>query len=616
MATRRRKDRRWRMEEHARNIHVIRINLPRVGDSQRVLLQSDVHWDNPKCDLDLFAKHMDEAREHDAPIIDNGDFFCAMQGKYDKRSNKNDLRPEHQRADYLDALVSTAADALGPYRDLLTVRGDGNHETAIKKNHETCLNERLVERIKAKGDTPIAKGGYSGFVVFQVQVEGTVRYAFKLHYLHGHGGGGPVTRGVIQSNRHAVYLADADIVWTGHCFSDDTEILTPSGWKQHGQLVPGDVVATVNKDTLGMEFQPCSAVHRYDDYTELHAIKANGVDLLVTSKHGLSFLRRRDGRYAECSAEDFTQEREVSLMCGARDASDGVTVTDDELRLIAWIVADGYISGRTVAFHLKKARKIERLTSLMARLGVPLKRSDTSAGTVKLRIPAEHAGQMLATLFDCGVGDKVLPSWMYRCNGHQADVVLEEYEHTDGMTWRSKNGTPSGGCVLYSNDKRNIDILQSLAAKANRRTTVAKSGSMYRMNVAKGGTVFLAEGRSTVVPYQGTVWCVTVPNGTLVVRRNGKVTVTQNTHDTWCLPVRRVKLNQQNDAIIHTSQYHLSTPGYKEEWHDGYGGWHVERGGPPKPVGAAWLTFTNNRNRHNKSKANQGVCDFDITEAK
>jgi len=207
--------RRWRVKEQARNIHAITIDMARVGDTQSVLLQSDVHWDNPHCDQPLFLRHLDEARERDAPVIDNGDFFCAMQGKWDKRANKNDLRPEHQRADYLDALVGTAADALKPYRDLLTVRGDGNHETAILKRHETSLTERLVERLKMHGDTPIAKGGYSGFIVFVVNVSNR-RYPFKLHYLHGHGGGGAVTRGVIQSNRHAVYLADADIIWTGH----------------------------------------------------------------------------------------------------------------------------------------------------------------------------------------------------------------------------------------------------------------------------------------------------------------------------------------------------------------------------------------------------------------
>ena len=37
-----------------------------------------------------------------------------------------------------------------------------------------------------------------------------------LRYSHGYGGGGPVTRDVIQSARQAVYLGGADIVVSGH----------------------------------------------------------------------------------------------------------------------------------------------------------------------------------------------------------------------------------------------------------------------------------------------------------------------------------------------------------------------------------------------------------------
>ena len=33
----------------------------------------------------------------------------------------------------------------------------------------------------------------------------------------------------------------------------------------------------------------------------------------------------------------------------------------------------------------------------------------------------------------------------------------------------------------------------------------------------------------------------------------------------------------------------MSIPTYKEEYIDGYGGWHVERGAAPKPIGAVWL---------------------------
>lgn len=205
----------WTVTELSRNIHRFDVKFSRVGDEQRILLMSDVHWDNPHCRRDKLIEHLKQANEYDAPILDAGDFFCAMGGKWDKRSSKSDLRPEHQTATYLDSLIDTATDFWKPYRHLLTVRGQGNHETSILKRHETNLTDRLVERLKSSGASSVCLGGYSGYVVFNVALAGRYR-PIKLHYHHGHGGGGPVTRGVIQSNRHAVYLTDADIVWTGH----------------------------------------------------------------------------------------------------------------------------------------------------------------------------------------------------------------------------------------------------------------------------------------------------------------------------------------------------------------------------------------------------------------
>src|SRR5690606_18550357 len=127
----------------------------------------------------------------------------------------SDIRPEHAHGNYLDALVSTADEYLAPYSDLLTLRGYGNHETAIRKHHETDLVERLTERLRARG-SPARTGGFSGFVRFFITYNRTCRTSITYWYHHGHDGGGPVTRGVIQSNRHAVFLADADIVHTGH----------------------------------------------------------------------------------------------------------------------------------------------------------------------------------------------------------------------------------------------------------------------------------------------------------------------------------------------------------------------------------------------------------------
>ena len=77
---------------------------------QRFLLLSDLHWDNPLCDRALLKKHLEQAKAAEAPILVFGDLFCAMQGKYDPRSSKASLRPEHQVPNYLDALVDTAVD--------------------------------------------------------------------------------------------------------------------------------------------------------------------------------------------------------------------------------------------------------------------------------------------------------------------------------------------------------------------------------------------------------------------------------------------------------------------------------------------------------------------------
>jgi hypothetical protein len=204
----------WTFRESSRNVHVLEINLPTTFSEQWILLQTDCHWDNPKCDREKMKEHLDLAMERNAPVIDAGDFFCAMQGKYDKRSSKKDLRPEHATGDYLDALVRTADNWLAPYSSILTVRGVGNHESAIQKNHETDLTERLCERLRSRGGI-CRRGGYSGFVRISLKTLGR-NSVVKLWYFHGAGGGGPVTRGVIGTNRQAVYVADADLVFTGH----------------------------------------------------------------------------------------------------------------------------------------------------------------------------------------------------------------------------------------------------------------------------------------------------------------------------------------------------------------------------------------------------------------
>jgi hypothetical protein len=208
------------VEHTGRNVVTIRYPAVAKGFEAWVLLRSDVHHDNPHSDRRMEKRHLELAKERNAWVIDNGDLFCAMQGKYDKRASKDTVRPEHQRSDYLDALVGTAAEFYRPYANHFAVLGRGNHETAIRGRHETDLTDRLAERLRAYG-SPVVASGYGGWVVFRFMSNGWQK-TIRLHHFHGSGGGGPVTRGVITTNRMAVYTPDAEIVLTGHTHDEWT----------------------------------------------------------------------------------------------------------------------------------------------------------------------------------------------------------------------------------------------------------------------------------------------------------------------------------------------------------------------------------------------------------
>ncbi len=198
------------------NVTIIDVEYDGVLN-QDFLASADRHWDNPDSKWKMQRKHLKEARTRGAGILDFGDFFCAMQGKFDKRSSKDHVRRIHQKDEYLDSLVDTASDWFLEDADMFIMISRGNHETSIKKRHETDLIARLVNSLNQRRGTEIHAGGYSGFVqfVFTNLQNGKVK-RINLWYIHGYGGGGPVTKGTIQTNRRAVYSPDAAIIVTGH----------------------------------------------------------------------------------------------------------------------------------------------------------------------------------------------------------------------------------------------------------------------------------------------------------------------------------------------------------------------------------------------------------------
>jgi len=184
---------------------------------QRYYLLSDLHWDNPKCDRALLKRHLDKALKDNAHVLINGDFFCLMQGKGDPRRSKDDIRPEHNKGNYLDAVVNDALEWFAPYFGIIKFISYGNHETTIIKHQETDILQRFVTLANYKG-ADIKLGGYGGWLrikMIRSESYGT-NISVVIKYLHGYGGGGIVTKGVIQDQRMDARTEGADVIWMGH----------------------------------------------------------------------------------------------------------------------------------------------------------------------------------------------------------------------------------------------------------------------------------------------------------------------------------------------------------------------------------------------------------------
>jgi hypothetical protein len=199
------------LTKHTRNIHDITCQ-----SGQEFLLISDLHWDNPHCDRGLLKNHLDEAVKRNAAIILNGDTYCCMGGKYDRRADKSLIRPEHNTDRYFDAIVDTSVEWFAPYAKNILLIGYGNHETAIIKHGETDLLQRFASTLNYATGSAVQVGGYGGTIDIRV-LHDTIRGVnFVVHYFHGHSGGGVVSRGVIHDQRLLAGTEGYDLTWMGH----------------------------------------------------------------------------------------------------------------------------------------------------------------------------------------------------------------------------------------------------------------------------------------------------------------------------------------------------------------------------------------------------------------
>ena len=342
---------------------------------------------------------------------------------------------------------------------------------------------------------------------------------------------------------------------TGHCFSDDTEILTPTGWKRHADLSVGDSVltldATAERADAPLHWDTIQDMNQYHFDGELINIKGNGLDLLVTEEHGLLApaehnkrglgMGRGSGRgvgWRRREARDFYgKEIRTFPLAGFHDGP-GVPLSDAQIRVLAWVMAEGHFSDDTNAcIRIAQSDYDQHLETLEADLD---RANLTYSKTLRYVGGRKYHGQWRN--YDAyRYGLKVAETgWVYEyltrektpTDSLRAMSLQQIEQFLDAYTTAGINKMAVNARQISSNRKDHIDFIQELAVRSGHRSTICeRPGGMYCITI-NGRTVCRVTAKHgwAMVPYSGIVWCPTVGRGTVVVRRNGKTAIACNTH--------------------------------------------------------------------------------------
>jgi hypothetical protein len=349
----------------------------------------------------------------------------------------------------------------------------------------------------------------------------------RLRFSHEYGQTGPYCA---KKSRESV---GHNIVF-GHCLPQDYEVATTAGWVLLSDITTSHLALTFRNGQVATS--PIRDVVRYNYSGEMICFDNSSISQEMTDRH---HIFTADGRYLPIQEALETVQR-CDLVHQAQPLihEDELPISDDEIRLAVAYAADGSLDrARYVRFHLKKARKIERLDQLLGAVGVDAVWGPVGKnGGRKLRALPRDLQDRLIEL----VPDKALPAWLLRLSSRQRQVVIDELPLWDGSHLLHDGVDYS--CYQFASSKQiEIELVQMLLLQHGIRSTMhrkRKGGAMvvcYNLNkqsLYKTPLSALAVSRQvTRLP----VGCIETDDNNFWVRTpEGSVELTGNSHRAQC----------------------------------------------------------------------------------
>ena len=342
-----------------------------------------------------------------------------------------------------------------------------------------------------------------------------------------------------------------------YCFDSKTEVLTQNGWVTGESVDVGTPILAFNPKTNAVQFEAVKGFVKrpLNPDEQFVEIDSASVDCRVTTSHRMC-LSVRKGRDRSFQPWKFMQ---ASQMLELRDKfrapaagyaeHPGVSLTDDDLRFIAWVMTDGCFNRSNNVIQISQQYPDQRIEieRVLSSCGFKWRMSATSKPTHYG--PRKYPLVIYRVSFGKPRGeDKHLSGWsrfeswipkvdqnawskLEAMDNRQFSVFLETWHRGDGCKQKGQPWTRRSYHLAVGKDNKWVaDWIQKMCIMRGWRCNIGWSGTAWVVHCKDVGyrSVNPKDVRLTPATNED-VWCVSVPSGALFVRRNGKVVVAGNT---------------------------------------------------------------------------------------
>ncbi len=319
------------------------------------------------------------------------------------------------------------------------------------------------------------------------------------------------------------------------CLSEDTEILTPDGWKGYREVKKGDIIKTLNLKTGEIENKRVEYVFKRNYKGIMYRLRNRIQDQLISPEHRVVRKKFNSDRYVLEPIEKVAKLRSPFIVpIAGKNAAPDYKISDQQIKLMAWIISEGTVetpgkhrSSYRVSIYqskIKNPQNYKEIIKLLKYFKLKYSESTTSGlgdEVVRIRLDAESS-RKIHQWFGTKENVHFIPGYLLNLSERQSRLFLETYLKGDGKE----------GCKIATADIDLLNDLQIIIVNAGygftvraQKPTIGKK-DIYILRIIRHKETYIS--KIEKINYKGIIWCPHTENGTLIARRKGKVFITGN----------------------------------------------------------------------------------------